>query len=72
MSVSIVDIDEQRQKLIMKYSNNNIQIKKIQDILSKLNDKTIKKQAQIQELKKDIIRMNIEYKNICEIFNGCI
>ena len=67
MSVSIVDIDDQRQKLIMKYSNNNLQIKKIQDILSKLNDKTIKKQAQIQQLTEDIIRMNIEYKNICEM-----
>lgn len=72
MSVTIVDIDDQRQKLIMKFSNNNIQIKKIQDILSKLNEKIIKKQAHIQELKKDIIRMNIEYKNICEIINGCI
>lgn len=68
MSVSIVDIDDQRQKIIMKYGANNTQIKKIQDIINKLNEKVIKKQDEQQELNNEIMKMQTEYKNICKLF----
>jgi ribosomal protein S2 len=68
MSVSIVDIDDQRQKIIMKYGANNTQIKKIQSIMNKLNDKILKKQTEQQELNNEIMTMQAEYKNICQLF----
>ena len=64
----MVDIDDHRQKLIMKYSDNKERIKKVNNIISKLNTKIMMKHNKIVDLQNDIKQINTEYIHICKLF----